>query len=309
MVEKNTPFISGENSHPMDQLVQTRPYSLSASSVDDAWEMVLGQLQSEMDKTSFETWVRPLKPVSFRDGVFTIGARNTYGRDWVDARLRSRLTNMLEGMLPAPVKIKLTIINEFYHEDSDSLTTGKEKQPKSFPIASMEDGSEEPDPHPDKPQGESTPRKILLARAYGSERARAIQPERGLFLTLYFFEHWLPLIGHSAMAVILAARSMCFWNPKTGELRNRVETDMAEIAAKANVSVRTVKDVLAGELVKKYFLRYTVRRMMTPNGIRTAGITLLVRMDDPLTPEDQDVLNLPEAERWYPAEFEDETED
>ncbi|NMB58574.1 MAG: hypothetical protein GYA12_05350, partial [Chloroflexi bacterium] len=122
-------------------------------------------------------------------------------------------------------------------------------------------------------------------------------------------EHWLPLLGHSSMAVILAARSMCFWNPKTGELRNRVETDMAEIAAKASVSVRTVKDVLAGELVKKYFLRYTVRRMMTPNGVRTAGITLLVRMDEPLTPEDQEILSLPEAERWYPAGFEDETEE
>lgn len=293
----------------MDQLVQTRPYSLSASSVDDAWEMVLGQLQSEMDKTSFETWVRPLKPVSYRDGVFTIGARNTYGRDWVEARLRSRLTNMLEGMLPSPVKIKLTVVNEFYHDESDKIPVDKERSSKQLSKPQKEEWIEEPESQLDRPQGESTPRKILLARAYGSERARAIQPERGLFLTLYFFEHWLPLIGHSGMAVVLAARSMCFWNPKTGELRNRVETDMAEIAAKANVSVRTVKDVLAGELVKKYFLRYTVRRMMTPNGIRTAGITLLVRMDDPLTPEDQDVLNLPEAERWYPAEFEDETED
>jgi hypothetical protein len=294
----------------MDQLVQSRPSTLNASSIDDAWEMVLGQLQSEMDKTSFETWVRPLKPVSFRDGVFTVGARNTYGRDWVDARLRSRLTNMLEGMLTAPIKLKLTVVNEFFHDDIENPPTRKKFSPPSFSdTEQLEAGEEEGEPQKDHSRSESTPRKILLARAYGSERARVIQPERGLFLTLYFFEHWLPLVGHSAMAVILATRSMCFWNPKTGELRNRVETDMAEIAAKANVSVRTVKDVLGGELVRKYFLRYTVRRMMTPNGIRTAGITLLVRMDDPLTPEDQDVLNLPEAERWYPAEFEDETEE
>jgi hypothetical protein len=63
----------------MEQLVQPRAYALRTSSLDDAWEMILGQLQSEMDRTSFETWVRPLKPVSFRDGVFTVGARNTYG--------------------------------------------------------------------------------------------------------------------------------------------------------------------------------------------------------------------------------------
>ncbi|HEX7556946.1 MAG TPA: DnaA N-terminal domain-containing protein [Leptolinea sp.] len=291
----------------MDQLVQNRTFDLPSTTVDDAWEMILGTLHTEMDKTSFETWVKPLRPVSYRDGVFTVGARNTYGRDWVEARLRSRMTHMLEGMLAAPVKLRLTVVNEFFREEDEEPVTRKEKP--SNRLAAVNPDEIENQPVKERSEPEASPRKILLARAYGSERARAIQPERGLFLTLYFFEHWLPLFGHSSMAVILAARSMCFWNPKTGELRNRVETDMTEIAGKANVSIRTVKDVLGGELVRKCFLRYTVRRMMTPNGVRTAGITLMVRMDDPLTPEDQDILNLPEAERWYPAEFEDETEE
>jgi hypothetical protein len=105
------------------------------------------------------------------------------------------------------------------------------------------------------------------------------------------------------MAVILAARSMCYWNPMTGELRNTVETDMSTLAARASVSVRTVKDVLNNELVERYFLRYKVRRVMTPNGVRTAGIVLQVRMDDPLTPADQVAYNLPEEEIWYLPEF------
>ena len=148
----------------------------------------------------------------------------------------------------------------------------------------------------------------MLQRAYGTQRARIIQPERGMFVTLYFFKQWLPLIGHSAFAVILAARSMCYWNPKTGELRNSIETDMAEIAQRAAVSVRTVKDVLNQELVKRYFIRYTVRRMMTPNGVRTAGIQMQVRMDDPLTPEDQVESGQAENEYWYSPEFGDEKE-
>lgn len=293
----------------MDQLVPTRTYALPSSSVDDAWEMVLGNLQSEMDKTSFETWVRPLRPVSFREGVFTVGARNTYGRDWVESRLRSRVTSMLEGMLATPVKLRLTVVNEFFRDGEEESSAKPGKTSNRQADEPLDEKEIVPGTARVKAAGEPSERKVLLARAYGSERARAIQPERGLFLTLYFFEHWLPLIGHSGMAVILAARTLCFWNPKTGELRNRVETDMSEIARKANVSVRTVKDVLAGDLVKKYFLRYTVRRMMTPNGVRTAGITLLVRMDEPLTPEDQVGLNLPEGERWYPAEFEDEDEE
>ena len=148
----------------------------------------------------------------------------------------------------------------------------------------------------------------MLRRAYGSERARVIQPERGLFMTLYFFQQWLPLIGHSAFTVILAARSMCYWNPKTGELRNSIETEMGELAQRASVSVRTVKDVLNNDLVRRHFLRYTVRRIMTINGVRTAGILLQVRMDDPLTPEDQAATGHDEQGVWYSAEFDDESE-
>ena len=95
----------------------------------------------------------------------------------------------------------------------------------------------------------------------------------------------------------------------TGELRNTVETDMTELSERAAVSVRTVKEVLKNELVRKYFLRYRARRIMTPNGIRTAGITLQVRMDDPLTPEDQLEHDLPEEERWFSDEYNDIDED
>jgi hypothetical protein len=35
----------------------------------------------------------------------------------------------------------------------------------------------------------------MLQRVYGSERAGIIQPERGMFVTMYFFNNWLPLCG------------------------------------------------------------------------------------------------------------------
>ena len=164
-----------------------------------------------------------------------------------------------------------------------------------------------PETEPDL-TAEPSSRKMMLQRAYGSERARLIQPERGMFVTGYLFSNWLPQLGHSAFAVILAARSLCYWNPMTGELRNVVETEMGELAERAAVSVRTVKEVLNNELVQRYFLRYRVRRVMTSNGVRTAGISLQVRMDDPLTPQDQVKSGILEDEEWYLAEFSGEKE-
>jgi hypothetical protein len=293
----------------MEDSVQTQTTRLVVDH-QDAWQMVLSQLRSEMSRAMFETWVEPLRVLGYRSQVFQLGASNPYARDWVESHLKNRITHLLKGLYNQPLTVEIAISNGFYPaqpleagQEAATVPTGTQAP------ASAEVGAEVPLPLPTEPgQAEPSRRKTMLQRAYGSQRASVIQPERGMFLTLYFFNNWLPLLGHSGATVILAARSMCYWNPLTGELRNIVETDMSEIARRASVSVRTVKEVLGGELVQNYFLRYKVRRMMTPNGVRTAGIVLQVRMDDPLTPEDQAAYSLPEENHWYTGEFEDEEE-
>ena len=278
----------------MQPTVHAKPPDTQTPDPKEAWEMVVGMLRADMSRATFETWVAPLKPVGYRDGVFTLGARNAFARDWVEHRLKSRITRLLEGLFNREINLRLVVTNGF---------AGSAAERADLPVvdATAEPAGEEAPPADLRPESRS--RKLMLQRAYGSKRASVIQPERGMFLTLYFFYNWTPLIGHSAAAVILAARSMCYWNPMTGELRNTIETEMSELAKRASVSVRTVKDVLNNELVKRYFLRYTVRRVMTPNGVRTAGLHLQVRMDDPLTPEDQQEHTLDEDDRWWSREF------
>lgn len=344
----------------MEQALDPKLITLTTPSFYEAWEMASSQLRMEMTRGVYESWVQPLKPLSFNEGVFRLGAANSYAVDWVESRLRSRITRLLESIYNRPVTVHFTVIlpgGLRQGQEAKSAGAAPNQAQTSLPLfvvapeplegqatqaapgvqfekpvldlqpggqaPAVEDpsgvgepalesgpkarGAKKPKPAASEPTSDGgSPRKIQLQRAYGTERARVIQPERGMFLTMYFFNNWLPLLGHSAATTVLAARSMCYWNPMTGELRNLVETDMAEIARRAAVSVRTVKDVLNNELVKRYFLRYKVRRLMTPNGVRTAGILLQVRMDDPLTPEDQDQHHLPEDERWYSADFDDE---
>jgi hypothetical protein len=286
----------------MEPTLQTQLPASPAPSYQEAWDMVLGQLRMEMSRAQFETWVQPLRALGYQERVFSLGAFNPYARDWVENRLKSRITRLMEGMYNEAVILQVVVGNAFYRPGeapaAAALPTQAPAGPDPLAAASPQAAGELP------PLTKN--RKVMLQRAYGTERARVIQPERGMFITLYFFENWLPLIGHSAVAIILAARTLCYWNPMTGELRNEVETEMGELARRAAVSVRTVKDVLNTELVQRYFLRYKVRRMMTPNGVRTAGILLQVRMDDPLTPEDQAAYSQIEEERWYSASFDDE---
>lgn len=284
----------------MEQTLTTSAASYEVNGYEEAWEMASGQLRMEMSRSLYETWVAPLRPLGFEDGVFTVGAYNPYAREWVENRLKGRLTRLLEGFVHQSLQLEFVVASNGTHRSLPQQMISS--QTENLPAA---EDPQLPAPVEKKSGATRSPRKVMLQRAYGDRRAAVIQPERGMFVTLYFLYQWLPLIGQSAMSVILAARSMCYWNPMTGELRNVVETEMKEIAQRAAVSVRTVKAVLNNELVKTYFLRYKVRRVMTTNGVRTAGIVLQVRMDDPLTPEDQLSHDLTENEDWYLPEFAD----
>ena len=68
-------------------------------SPEQAWQSALGQLQMEMPKASFDTWVRDTRLVSYEDGLFTIGVRNAYARDWLESRLTSTVTRLLMGIM------------------------------------------------------------------------------------------------------------------------------------------------------------------------------------------------------------------
>ena len=65
---------------------------------EHAWQSVLGQLQMEMPRASFDTWVRDTKPVSYDAGIMTVAVRNAYARDWLDSRLMPETPAMLAAL-------------------------------------------------------------------------------------------------------------------------------------------------------------------------------------------------------------------
>jgi len=75
-----------------------------------AWQSVLGQLQMEMPKASFDTWVRDTQLVDYVDGHLKIGVRNAYARDWLESRLASTVTRMLVGIMNRSVEVEFIVL-------------------------------------------------------------------------------------------------------------------------------------------------------------------------------------------------------
>jgi chromosomal replication initiator protein len=74
-----------------------------------AWQSVLGQLQMEMPKASYDTWVRDTHPISYENGALTVGVPNAYARDWLESRLASTISRLLVGILDSNVAINFVV--------------------------------------------------------------------------------------------------------------------------------------------------------------------------------------------------------
>ncbi len=80
-----------------------------------AWQATLGQLQMEMSKASFDTWVRNAELVKHNQDIFTIGVKNAYAREWLESRLLSTVQRLLTGFMENPQNVQFIV----WHQDAE----------------------------------------------------------------------------------------------------------------------------------------------------------------------------------------------
>lgn len=103
---------------------------------DQAWQAALGQLQMEMPKPAYDTWVRDAEFMAYEDGCFTVGVANAYVRDWLESRLASTARRMLTGIMNRTVDVRFTVWNEAPSESLESVEIKEETpiQPVLRPV-------------------------------------------------------------------------------------------------------------------------------------------------------------------------------
>ena len=58
---------------------------------EKVWQAALGELQLQMTKATFDTWVKQTHVVAYEDGTFIIGVQNGYAKDWLENRLHATI--------------------------------------------------------------------------------------------------------------------------------------------------------------------------------------------------------------------------
>jgi chromosomal replication initiator protein len=96
------------------------------------WDAALGQLQLEMPRATFDTWVRDAELLAYEDGTFIIGVQNAYARDWLEDRLRSTVSRVLTGVTGRSSTVRFVV----WHGEVEEVHPGLETPaPLPIPIA------------------------------------------------------------------------------------------------------------------------------------------------------------------------------
>ena len=74
------------------------------SELQQAWSSVLTQLQMDMPRASYETWVLGTVVLGLENDVLLVSTRNAYARDWLESRLTDFIQQYIfpGGCLPSP---------------------------------------------------------------------------------------------------------------------------------------------------------------------------------------------------------------
>ena len=84
---------------------------MGLKSAQQIWETALGELQLQVSKQNYRTWLEKTVGLSYEDNIFIIGAPNTFTTEYLDKKLRSLVEKTLIGLTAADIKLVFQVNN------------------------------------------------------------------------------------------------------------------------------------------------------------------------------------------------------
>jgi chromosomal replication initiator protein len=80
----------------------------SLADVQKQWQATLGEVQLQMTRATFDTWLRGSQVVAFDEGTFTVYVRHAYAVDWLQNRLLPVIRRALRRQAGAEADVRFT---------------------------------------------------------------------------------------------------------------------------------------------------------------------------------------------------------
>lgn len=81
-------------------------------SIESTWQAVLCQLQEELPRAFFDTWLRDTVPVRYDSNRLIVSTRNSYARDWLTNRLTEKINMILRMLSETPITVSFVVAEQ-----------------------------------------------------------------------------------------------------------------------------------------------------------------------------------------------------
>ncbi len=77
--------------------------------VDEIWQKTLRIIEKQISKPSFETWLKPTKPLQFQNFTLFIEVPNVFAKDWLESRYYDLIKDSLEEVVNHEVSLSFIL--------------------------------------------------------------------------------------------------------------------------------------------------------------------------------------------------------
>ena len=91
---------------------------MKTRSAQEIWEAALGELELQVNKSNYQTWLRKTEGLAYQDNQFVLGVPNTFVAEYLDKNQRSLIEKTLIGLTHRNIKVVFTI--DTRHQSSPS---------------------------------------------------------------------------------------------------------------------------------------------------------------------------------------------
>ena len=85
---------------------------MSESTAREVWRAVLGDLQLQLPRPTFETWLKPTDGVAYDDHTFMVEAPNSFAVEWLERRMYHALQKTLQKISGRAFELQLKVKSE-----------------------------------------------------------------------------------------------------------------------------------------------------------------------------------------------------
>jgi len=97
---------------------------------DQIWQAAQGELQLQMTRATYDTWVKPTSVLSYEDGALAVAVPNAYSQEWWQSRLLTTVKRILTGIVGQSVDIRFVVWSREEKKESVALLNGIDPTPR-----------------------------------------------------------------------------------------------------------------------------------------------------------------------------------